>query len=256
MPAMPGIAVGGVADEREVVGDQRRVDAELLAHAGGVADRLGAAIHLHDAIAAHALREVLVRRPDADLLHALVGVGERGRGGECVVGFELDHRPHGHAHRGERFLERMKLRPQRGLDAVAGLVAGPEVVAERLDDVIGRDADVRGAAFDHLEHGVEHAEHGAEGLVLPLVEAAQAVEMTEQLVGAVDEMDDHVWGSAVHPTAGGKILSQRSPRAQRVRDPNCEDVGLKFSFPNPNDLLFLGDLCGLGERLLRSRARG
>ena len=34
------IAVGGVADQREPVGDELRVDAELLAHAGGVADRL------------------------------------------------------------------------------------------------------------------------------------------------------------------------------------------------------------------------
>ena len=38
-----------------------------------------------------------------------------------------------------------EIAPQRRLDAVAGLVAMPEVVAERLDDVIGRDADVRRA---------------------------------------------------------------------------------------------------------------
>ena len=113
MPGDAGIAVGCVADQREVVGDQRRVDAELLAHRGGIADRLGAAIHLHDAIVAHALREILVGCPDADLLDSLVGRGERGRRSQCVVGLELDHRPHGHAHRSERFFERMKLRPQR-----------------------------------------------------------------------------------------------------------------------------------------------
>ena len=123
MPVDAGIAVGGVADQREIVGDQRRIDAELLAHGRGVADRLGAAIHLHDAIVAHALREILVGRPDANFLHALVGRGQRRCGSQRVVGFELDHRPHDYAHRGERFLERMKLLPQRRLDAVAGLVA-------------------------------------------------------------------------------------------------------------------------------------
>ena len=54
------------------------------------------------------------------------------RGAEIdrVVGFELDHRPHGHAHRGERCFQRMKLGPQRRLDAIAGLVLVPQLVAE------------------------------------------------------------------------------------------------------------------------------
>lgn len=85
----------------------------------------------------------------------------------------------------------MELSKQRGLDAFAGLVAGPQLVAERLDDMIGGDAQVRGAALDGLEHGVEDAEHGAERRILALVEAAQAVEMTEELVSAVDEVNDH-----------------------------------------------------------------
>ena len=58
--------------------------------------------------------------------------------------------------------------------------------------MIGRDADMRGAALDRLQYGIEHAEHGTERLVRSFAEAAQAVEVTEQLVGAVDEMDDHV----------------------------------------------------------------
>ena len=111
MPAMPGIAVGGVADEREVVGDQRRRHAELGAHAGCVADRLACAIDLDDAIGDDALREVLVGRPDADLLHRGIGARDPRRGGERVVGLELDHRPDGDAHRGERVFERMELGP-------------------------------------------------------------------------------------------------------------------------------------------------
>ena len=74
------------------------------------------------------------------------------RRSERVIGFELDHRPHDHAHRRERLFERMELREQRGLDACAGLVAGPEPIAKRFDDVIGRDAEIGGAVLDHLEH--------------------------------------------------------------------------------------------------------
>ena len=55
-PFDPRIAVGGVADERQVVGDQGRLDAELGAHAGGVADRLATPVDLDDAVVANALR--------------------------------------------------------------------------------------------------------------------------------------------------------------------------------------------------------
>ena len=112
------------------------------------------------------------------------------RGGrERVVGLELDHRPHDDAHRAKRLFERMELRPQRRLDSFARLVSGPKLVAERLDHVIGRDADVRRALLDHVEHGVQHADDGAERPVLALAEAPQAVEEAEQLVGPVDEVD-------------------------------------------------------------------
>src|SRR6266571_6019159 len=45
-----------------------------------------------------------------------------------------------------------KLGPERWLDALPGLVRGPEIVAERLDHVIGCYADVRGSLLDHLQH--------------------------------------------------------------------------------------------------------
>ena len=38
---------------------------------------------------------------------------------------------------------------------------------------------------------MQHARDCAEGLIVPLVEAALAVEVAEELVGAVDEVDDH-----------------------------------------------------------------
>ncbi len=67
-PGDARIAVGRVADEREQVGDQRRIDPELLAHPVGVAHRPAAAIDLHDPVALDALGQVLVGRPDAHLL--------------------------------------------------------------------------------------------------------------------------------------------------------------------------------------------
>ena len=113
----------------------------------------------------------------------------RGRS-ERIIGFELDHRPDDNAHRRERLLERMELREQRGLDAGAGLVVRPKPIAKRLDHVVGGDAEVRVAVLDHLENGLQHADDGAVRAVLAFGEPAQAVEVTEELVGAVDEMND------------------------------------------------------------------
>src|SRR5690606_16164278 len=191
VPRQPGISVRRIADEREPVRNQRGLDAELLAYRRRVADLLAAAIDLHDAIALHALREILVRRPDVDLLHTLVGRRDPRRARERVVRLELDHRPHDDAHRVERLLERMKLREQLRLDPFAGLVVGPKIVAERFDHVIRADADVRRALLDHLEHRIQYADDGAERPVAARLEALQPVEMPKQLVCAVDEMDDH-----------------------------------------------------------------
>ena len=114
---------------------------------------------------------------------------ERGRGSQRVVGLELDHRPDHDPHRGQRVFQRMKLRPQGAVDAFARLVALPEVVAEGLDDVVGRDADVRGAAFEHLRDRVEDAGDRPERGI-PFLRPPDPVELAEELVGPVDEVDD------------------------------------------------------------------
>ena len=91
---------------------------------------------------------------------------------------------------------------QRRLDALASLVAGPEVVAERLDHVVGRDADVGRACSIICSTVCSTPTTAPKRRVLALVEAALAVEVAEQLVGAVDEMDDEhavgisVWSSS------------------------------------------------------------
>jgi hypothetical protein len=47
------------------------------------------------------------------------------------------------------------------------------------------------AVLDHLENGLKNADDRAISAVLAFVEPAQAVEMTEELVGTVDEVNDH-----------------------------------------------------------------
>ena len=130
----------------------------------------------------------------------------RGRS-ERIIGFELDHRPDDNAHRRERLLERMELREQRGLDAGAGLVVRPKPIAKRLDHVVGGDAEVRVAVFvfNYLENGLQHADDRAVRTVLAFGEPAQAVEVTEEFVGSVDEMDDRVKGCA----SRGLLVAER-----------------------------------------------
>jgi hypothetical protein len=57
--------------------------------------------------------------------------------------------------------------------------------------MVGRNAEVRVAVLDHLEHGLQHADDRAVRAVFAFVEPAQAVEVTEELVGAVDKVNDH-----------------------------------------------------------------
>ena len=105
------IAVGRVADEREIVGDAmparrrtfraRRRRRESSCRAGRPARRGRRARTARDPCRASRCETFSTR--------VVCGGEMRGRR-ERVVGLELDHRPDRDAHRGERFLERMELR--------------------------------------------------------------------------------------------------------------------------------------------------
>ncbi len=69
------------------------------------------------------------------------------------------------------------------------LVAAPELVAERLDDMVGRDADVRRAFVDHAENRAQHAADGGHFATLGIFAEGQRVVVPEQLVSAVNQMD-------------------------------------------------------------------
>ena len=51
---------------------------------------------------------------------------------------------------------------------------------------------MRSSFADHLSHGIEHADDRSIRAVFRIGEAPQPVEMTEEFVGPVDQMNDHV----------------------------------------------------------------
>src|SRR4029453_13280860 len=121
-----------------------------------------------------------------------IGRGHRRRRGERVIGLEFDHGPDHDAEGAQRVLEGLELGIQHRIDPFAGLVARPEPVAERLDDVIRGHAQVRRAPLEHAEHRGHDAAHGPELLRGGALERrCRREEVTKELVRAVDQMDDH-----------------------------------------------------------------
>src|SRR5437867_2827391 len=92
------ITIRGVTHQREVIGNAHRRYPELREDSLSITNLPASAIDLDHTIFDHALRKILVRRPDAHFLDSLVQAGEMSGGGERVVCFELDHWPHRHAH--------------------------------------------------------------------------------------------------------------------------------------------------------------
>ena len=54
-----GIPIGGIADHCQIIGDELRRDAKLRSHRLSVPNLSRLSIDLHDAVAAHALAEVV-----------------------------------------------------------------------------------------------------------------------------------------------------------------------------------------------------
>src|SRR3954470_5731112 len=83
---------------------------------------------------------------------------------------------------------------------------------------------MRGALLDHLQHRVQHAVHGAEGRVLALVEASLAVEMPEQLVRAVDEVNDQIYADRSASSSGPISSIERTPQSCIARTSSLERI--------------------------------
>src|SRR5262249_44473852 len=97
--------------------------------------------------------------------------------------------------------------------------------------MVGGHTEVSGAFLDHLEHGIQHADDRAEGTISSLVEAARSVEVTEQLVGAIDQVDDHArptpprschdHSRPVKMGLRGRAGIARRPRSEDSMVPHC-----------------------------------
>ena len=63
------------------------------------------------------------------------------------------------------------MRQEIGLNTLARLVVRPQFIAERFDDMISCDTNVRRAAFDHPQHRGKDPSHGGDfaALVIPRV---------------------------------------------------------------------------------------
>ena len=201
-------------DQPEEVGDRFRPNAELGDHRLLVDQLALAPVELDHTPVLDALAEVLVRRHDHHLLDPVVGIGHGGGGAERVVGLPLDHRPRRHTHRLERALHDRDLPEQLGRHARARLVARPEVVAERLDDVVAGDTDVGRTLLEQLQCGGEDTDGGVEraGVTRRVAAAPHASEvLAEQLVRSVDEVDLH----PPNRTARVSSVSEGAPSTRR-----------------------------------------
>ena len=160
----PGIAVGGIADQRQVVGDRIGRHAELRDDARFVADdvrsrRSNCTTRVPRTHCARSLSGVqMITRSTARVRrsHVAAPAASASSASNSTIGQTATPSAI------KRLLEERELREQVRLDAGAGLVAGPQTVAERLDDVIGGDADVRRAAVDHAEHRADDAADGGD----------------------------------------------------------------------------------------------
>ena len=122
---------------------------------------------------------------------------------EGVVRLELDHRPDPHPERLECFLQQGELGPELGRHVGTSLVAGPQVVAERLDDVVGRHPDVGDTLGQERGHRRDHTAGGRHLRAVGGHAGRPAEELAEELVGAVDQIDLH----------GASLPAARSARA-------------------------------------------
>ena len=160
------------------------------AHAILVNDAMAHAIHLHHAIAGDALAEIFVWRQEAHL-GDVVAKAVRG-GGQGIVGLETGHAPHRDAERGHHFFHQIELRQNDGIEALAGLVAVEQIVAERFDGVVEGRGDVRhrlARVMQQADHRRQKAHRTGDVLAVGRqVGGALGVVRPKQLVGAVEEM--------------------------------------------------------------------
>ena len=189
----PREAVGGIAHQRQVVGDGCRRHTELLLHRGGVVEATLSPVEGdHAAVGANALCHVLVRAQDDHALHlGVVGKPCRGRG-QPIVGLELEHGPDHHAESPQRIFDELELRQQLWRHPRLRLVAGVTIVAPGADDMVGGAAEVRDTVIgQQRQHRLHHAQRRADRLAIEAAVRRSPEVRAEELVGGVQQVDLH-----------------------------------------------------------------
>src|SRR5580698_1051969 len=74
-PRDAGIAIGCITNQRKIVGYQLGIYPKLRSDAVCISNDFGPSVDLYDALLAHALREILIRSPNANFLYAGVQRG-------------------------------------------------------------------------------------------------------------------------------------------------------------------------------------
>ena len=215
---MPGISVRGVADEREVIGNQRGIDAELLADPVGVADLVA----LAGPPARRGLRARTARGP---CRASRCRPSRRLRPRDAMRAAEASASSASSSTMGQTATPMAASASSSGWNCASSarstpcsrLVAGPETVAERLDDVVGRHADVRRlpsrssrAPCAARRSRRRTGDPALVGSSPASRNAAQAVEVAEQLVGAVDEVNHDALVGGLRRGRHSRLMSRVS----------------------------------------------
>src|SRR5437588_7657247 len=146
-------------------------------------------IKLYYTIVSHALRQVLVGGADVDTRHSRHSAKRQRRASESVVGLQFDHRPDHNSHGFERLFKQWELCKQARIDTLARLVPRPQIVAERLNDMVGRDPDVRNSRLKHHGNASQHSACSRNLLTLLVRMGRHSVEVAKYLVSAIDEVN-------------------------------------------------------------------
>ena len=196
-PARPGYPSAAVADERQVVGNRDRFDAKLRDHACLVANDVLATIELDDSGPSYALREVFVGCANEHPIDRRVFLGGEGGGRQGIIGLELNHRPNDDPKSGECLFEKRKLGPEIRLDAFPGFVVRPELIAKRLDHLIGGDTKMSGAFLDHAKDGGDYTANCRDFLAGAIAHRGQRVIVPKKLVGSINQVNFQIRGPAI-----------------------------------------------------------
>ncbi len=158
---------------------------------------------------------------------------------KTVVGFELDHRPDDDALPGERFFEQRELREQRGIDAFARSCNRATSRCGTIDDMVGRNGDVRSAAAHEAEHRRDDAADGTDLAALTVLVGRHRVEMTEQFVRAVDQVDVQTRTRSVVTSGASAMMAIASMDVAEVSSSRTEwlpaspRIGSRIIWPFP-----------------------